>query len=304
MRHVMFTACLALATLGAGAGLASATPFEPATIPDQIQAVGHLDVDALRKTQIFQAAGGQAMIDAALDDAPSEFRALARSLTRTIRGVSFWREGEHGALHVETRDARALAQLVGKLPARPAQAIDGYPTYVMEAGARSHHIAVFGDTLVLAETADSLEHAVHVLAGKAASLAGSNKLPIVSRQGVFVFVTVGDDLLGAIQKSAHSKVLQLGLRSLVVDVGETAGTVTASARAEMRSADALQKGKSILEGLRAMASLSDDPGARTLLDGVTVTTNGLALEVVAKLSVGDIAKAIHTAKRAGHHHQE
>jgi len=53
-----------------------------------------------------------------------------------------------------------------------------------------------------------------------------------------------------------------------------------------------------------MASLSDDPDARTLLDGVTVTTNGLALEVVAKLSAGDLAKAILTAKRAGHHHHE
>jgi hypothetical protein len=42
---------------------------------------------------------------------------------------------------------------------------------------------------------------------------------------VFVFVTIGDDLLGAIQKAAQSKMLQLALRSLVIDVGEHAGVV-------------------------------------------------------------------------------
>ena len=145
----------------------------------------------------------------------------------------------------------------------------------------------------MSDSDDSLARSIHVLGGKAATLAGSSKLPLASRQGVFVFVTIGDDLLGAIQKSAHSKMLQLALRSVVIDVGETAGMVTANAHAEMRSADALQKARSILDGLRAMASLSDDPMAKTLLDGITVTTSGLALEVVAKLPVAEVVKAIH-----------
>jgi hypothetical protein len=109
-------------------------------------------------------------------------------------------------------------------------------------------------------------------------------------------VTIGDDLLGAIQKSAHAKMLHLAIRSLVVDVGETAGQVTATARAEMRSADALQKGKSILDGLQAMGSLSNNPVAQTVLDGLTVTANGLTLEVVAKLPVAELAKLIQSTK--------
>jgi hypothetical protein len=294
MRHVTLTAFLAFATWGAQ--VASATPFEPGTIPDQVQAVGHLNVDALRKTQVFAAAGGQAALDSALDDAPPDMRALARSLARSIRGISFWRGSDHGAVYVETRDAKALAQAVLKMPLTPAQPVDGFPTYTIDKGGGSHYGAVFGDTLVLADSEDSLARSIHVLGGRAASLAGSPKLPLSTRQGVFVFVTMGDDLLGEISKRAHSKVLQLGLRTVVVDVGENGGVVTATARAEMRSAEAVQKAKSILDGLQAMASLSDDPTARTLLAGVTVTVNGLALEVTAKLPVAEITKVIHTMK--------
>ena len=148
-----------------------------------------------------------------------------------------------------------------------------------------------GDTLVLADTADSLAQSIRVLGGHGASLAGSSKLPAASRTGVFVFVTIGSNALNAIQKSAHSKVLQLGIKSIVADVSESAGVVTANARAEMASADALQKAKSILDGLRTLASLSDQP-QRALLDGVTITANGLALEIVAKLPVTELAKAI------------
>jgi hypothetical protein len=292
MRQVMLAGIFAVVITGVAAGRAAATPFEPAIIPDQALAAGHLDVDALRKTQIFAAAGGQTALDAALDQAPPAVRPLAHSLARAARGVSFWRGAERGAVYLETRDAKALAQLLPKLPARPAQAIDGYPTYVIDHGDHTAHIAAFGDTLVLADSDDSLERSIRVLGGKAASLAGSTKLPRSARQGMFVFVTIGDDLLGAIKQSAHAKLLQLGLRTLVIDVSETGGVVTATARGEMRSADQVQKARSILDGLRALGSLSDDPMASALLDGLTVTASGLALEVVAKLPAGELARLI------------
>jgi hypothetical protein len=293
MRHATFSALIAVATLGAGTGVALATPFEPAMIPDQVQAVGHLDVDALRRTQLFAAAGGQAALDAALDEAPPKMRPVAHALASALRGVSFWHTGDHGAVYLETRDAKSLGKLVGQLPATPGQPIDGFPTYTITAHDKAHFAGIYGDTLVVADSEDSLQQSIHVLGGHAASLAGSKALPLASRQGVFVFVTLGDHLLSSIQKTAHSKMLQLALRSVAVDVSESAGQLTATAHAEMRSADAVQKATSILEGLRAMASLSDDPMAHTLLDGVTVTSNGNAVEVVAKLPVSEIAKVIH-----------
>jgi hypothetical protein len=90
-------------------------------------------------------------------------------------------------------------------------------------------------------------------------------------------------------------VLQLGLRAVVLDVGEASGQVTASARAEMKSADAVQKARSILDGLRSLASLSDEPTHRALVDAVTVTSTGLTLEVAARLPVAEIAKVLQHA---------
>jgi hypothetical protein len=292
MRHVTFTVLLAVATLGAGGRAALATPFEPKMIPDQVQAVAHLDVDALRRTQLFAAAGGQAAIDAALDQAPPQVRPVARALAATLRGVSFWHTADHGAVYLQTRDAKSLGQLIAKLPATPAQPIDGFPTYTIDRHGK-HFAGIYGDTLVVADSEDSLQQSIHVLAGHAPSLAGSKALPLSTRQGVFVFVTLGDHLLESLHKTAHSKMLQLALRSVVIDVSEIAGQLTATAHAEMRSADAVQKATSMLEGLRAMASLSDDPRAQALIDGVTVTGNGNAVEVVAKLPVSEIAKVIH-----------
>ena len=288
MRHVMLLVFLVFAGFGTRA---HATPFEPAVIPEQVEAVGHLDVDALRKTQVFATLGGQKAIDAAIDDSPAELRALARSVAGTVRGISFWRDTEHGAIYLETRDSRGLAQLLAKAPVKRGATIDGIATYT---GGKDHDhgfVAAVGDTLVLADTPDSLAQSIRVLGGHGASLAGSTKLPAASRTGVFVFVTIGSNALNAIQKHAHSKVLQLGIKSIVADVSESGGVVTANARAEMASADALQKAKSILDGLRTLASLSDQP-QRVLLDGVTVTANGLALEIVAKLPVTELAKAI------------
>jgi hypothetical protein len=305
MRHVALASlALAAGLAGLAGGRASAAPFDPALVPDQVEAAGHLDVDALRRTQIFTAFGGDLAIDAALEDAPPNIRSQVRSLSRLVRGITFWKEGERGAVVIQTGDTRGVAQLIAKLPTRPIAAIDGFPSYAFDHDAKQSYCTAFGGTLVFAETTDSLERAVHVLGGRAPSLAASRRLPTSTRPGVFVLVTIGDSALNAIQKHAQSKVLQLGLRTLVLDVGEAAGQVTATARAEMKSTEAVDKAKSIVEGLRALASLSDEPQARQLIDAVTVTSSGQTLEVAGKLAVADLAKLIqasHDGHGKGHH---
>jgi hypothetical protein len=296
MRNVTLVALVTVGCLGGGSAFAA--PFEAATIPDQVEAVGHLDVDALRKTQFFTALGGEKAIDGAVDEAPADLRPLARSVAGGLRGISFWRDDEHGAVYVETRDGPSLAALLAKTPAQRIGAVGTVVTYVMKDKRGGDHgfAAAVGDTLVLADTAETLERSIRVIAGHAPNLGGSSKLPAVTRTGIFFFVTLGPDALNTIHKSARARVLQLACKSIVIDVGESAGVVTANAHAEMGTPDALQKAKSILDGLRAMASLSTDGPERTLLDAVTITANGLALDVNAKLPVTDIARAIESKK--------
>jgi hypothetical protein len=294
MRHVTFYVFFILAS-GFG-DLAFGAPFDPALVPEQVQVVGHLDVDALRRTQLYAELGGDAAIDPAIADAPAQFRPALRTLSKSIQGVTFWHDGDHGALYVETRSARAVSKLLGDLPSTPARAIDGVACYVLKSDHDPAYAAGVGETLVLADTTEALERSLHVLRGKAQSLVGTGKLPLSSHQGVFMFVTIDDNMLGAIQKAARSKMLHLSVRSLVIDVGEASGVVTASARAEMGSADAVLKAKSILDGLRALASLSDEPTAKVLLDGLTLTSSGHALEIADRMSVAELARLIRTTK--------
>jgi hypothetical protein len=210
--------------------------------------------------------------------------------------VSFWYDDDHGALQVATNDARALGQLLAKAPVKQARTVDGHAVFAVDKGGKGHsmQLAAVGDTLVLSDTAECIDRAVRVLDGKVKSVAGSTRLPSLGRQGVFFFVALGDDLLGKIQRSAKSKLMQLSAKSLVVDVSEGGGQVIAVARAEMKTADALQKAKSIADGLRALGSLSDEPRVAALLAGVTVSTSGLFLEVTAKAAVADLAKLVQT----------
>lgn len=298
MRSILLASSLAVATTVSvlGGGTAAASPFEARTIPEQVDGLGHVDVDALRKTQLFGALGGQAALDTMIDEAPAEVRAIAKSLSRSIRGVSFWYDDEHGAVQIATNDARALGQLLAKSPVKQARTIEGHPVFVVDKPNQGTkmQLAAVGDTLVLSDTAECLDRAVRVIGGKAKSVAGSNRLPSAGRQGVFFFVAIGDDLLGKIQQTASSKLMKLSAKSLVVDISEGGGQVTAVARAEMKSADALQKAKSIADGLRALGTLSDEPQLKVLLDGVTVTTTGLFLEVTAKAAAADLAKLVNT----------
>lgn len=276
---------------------AAAAPFEPRTVPEEADAIGHVDVEALRRTQLFNALGGQTALDALLDDTPDEYRGIAKSLSRSIRSMSFWYHDSHGVVQVATNDARAVGQILAKAPVKQLRTVEGFPVYVpTKGGGSSGQLALVGDTVVLSDDAGSVDRAVRVLAGKAKSLAASPKLPSLGRQGVFFFVAIGDGLLGKIQQSAQSKLMQLSARSLIIDVSESGGQVVATARAEMKTADALQKAKSIADGLRALGSLSDDPRLVALLNGVSVTTAGLYLEVTAKAAAADLAKLVQSTK--------
>src|SRR3954463_4738879 len=149
---VLFAAAGSLA-----GGRAFASPFQPSTVPKEAEVVGHLDVDALRTTQIFAAMGGEAAIDQAVEHAPPAVRSVARALARSACGVTFWRDGEHGAVQIESTDGRAVAKLLAKLPVGAEADIDGVATFSVGEGDSPAHVAISGATLVAADDVKSLK---------------------------------------------------------------------------------------------------------------------------------------------------
>jgi hypothetical protein len=270
-----------------------AAPFEPATIPDTALAVGHVDVDLARKTNMYAAMEASGALAPRFDGLPPNLKALAPAALDAVRGISFWRGPEHGALYIETGDARLVAQLIAQMTMilTPGRAVDGAPTWAFK-GHRSMDgwLATVGPTVVLANSADSLEQSIRALDGHGANLAGARKLTASTRSGILMFVTIGNDLIDQIQGSTQSKIMQLPMKSMQLDMTETGTILLGNLHAEMANAEAAAKAKSILDGLVAFASLSDDDDVKALVSDVVVTTSGLDVDVVAKLSEARLVK--------------
>lgn len=299
MRQLSLAA--AAVSIALAGGVAAAAPFEARLIPEQAQGVAHLDVEALRRTQLFAAVGGQGAIDKVLKEAPADVRPLADAFIRSVRGVSFWIDGDDSAVLLRVGDSRAVAQLLAKPPAKISVKVTrspgGYTIYAAgDKGDDPAQIAISGDTIVISKDVASVDRSLRVIEGKARGLAASSKLANGRRNGVFFLATLDDALLDHIQKKAQSKLLQLAIRSVDLDIGESAGVLTASARALMGTAEALQHAKGLLEGLRAVGALSGEPELKQLIDRVTMSTNGLTLEITAKLPVAQLAKMIEHTK--------
>ncbi|HEY4240496.1 MAG TPA: hypothetical protein VGM88_11810 [Kofleriaceae bacterium] len=294
MRHLI----LPFAFVGILAVPAVAAPFEPATIPDTALAVGHVDIDLARKTNLYAAVDAAGLTKPhGLDGMPPELAALVPQLTKALRGVSFWRGPEFGALYIETNDARLIAQVIAKLPASgmpitASKTVDGAPTWSFKGHDKDGYLATVGATVILANSPETLEQSIKALDGHGGNLAGSRKLTSPLRSGVFVFVTVGNDLIDEMQKSSHAKIMQLPMKSIAFDVSESGTTMIGNLHAEMANPDAVAKATSIVNGIIALGSLSDDDDAKALLKGVTVTTSGNNVDVVAKLPEAQLTKLL------------
>ena len=276
---------------------AAAAPFDARRVPSAAQAVGHLDVEAFKRTTLYARVAAKVGPDALSTDIPAELRPLMMQLLGSARGVTFWMaKKDHGAIQVQTSAAAAVQTLLGGLPGttitrgghriRKLQ-VDGEPVFVGQAG----------DTVVFSDKIGSVQRSLQTIAGKAKGLAPSSVLARAASQGVFFFAALGGPLLDDIKKEASSRTLQIDMRSLVIDAREVGGQLTLELRAGMSSADGPQKAKSVVEGVRALMSLADDPDAaklRPLLDRLKVEARGTTLEVTFQMKTTELMKIVES----------
>ena len=296
LRLSLAAAALAL-SIAAVARPAAAAPFDARRVPSAAQAVGHLDVEAFKRTTLYARVAAKVGPDAVSADIPAELRPLVMQLVGSARGVTFWMaKKDHGAIHVQTGAAAAVQSLLAGLPGstitrgghriRTLQ-IDGDPVFVGQAG----------DTIVLSDKIGSVQRSLQTIAGKAKGLAPSSALARAAGRGVFFFAALGGPLLDDIKKEASSRTMQIDMRSLVIDARETGGELTLELRAGMSSAEGPQKAKSVVEGLRALMSLADDPEAvklRPLIDRLKVEARGTTLEVTFQMKTAELMKIVES----------
>ena len=108
---------------------------------------------------------------------------------------------------------------------------------------------------------------------------------------MFAVVALGTSILDQVKQSASSALLKTDITSLAIDVGEFGPDLRAKAVAVMSDADGAQKVKSVIDGLIALASLSNDIKLpRPITDYVSVKVSGATVELDATFPTAELKK--------------
>lgn len=276
------------------AGPAAASPFDASRVPASAEGVGHVDVDALRKTTIYSLATAKLKASGKLDMDP-KVRIIAEALMNSAQGVTFWMGEDRGAAVVKLSTTAVLRPLLDKMT-KKSVTINGKKVERYSEKGEDTSIALIGDMIVLGGDDASVSTTINVLVGKGRSIA-RGKVPVPTANGVFFFASLGDKLLDKVKKAAESQTLKVDMTALTIDVGEVNAELRGRLRAVMGSAENAAKVKSVVDGLLALASLAEE--ARQLevvLKRVSVTASGKNLEIALSIPSAELAKMAESMK--------
>jgi hypothetical protein len=277
---------------------ASARPFDASRIPAGVQGVGHVDVDALRKTQLFGADSALANLKRSDMDLPAELRPVVDYLIDGARGLSFWiGKNDSGALVLEVADGKKLGLLLDKLPHKGELTLAGVKVRRLAFDGDDSLVGRVGDLVVLCDDQASMTRTLQALTGKGKTLAG-RPLPAGARDpGVFFFAALDDQLLERVKQAASSATLKADLTSLAISVGEVKAELRARVTAEVTTAEGAQQIKGVLDGLRALVALAGDDAkeVKPLLDRLQITATGKRIEVSFAMPSAELVKILQAA---------
>ncbi|HUS68895.1 MAG TPA: hypothetical protein VMZ28_30370 [Kofleriaceae bacterium] len=295
MKTLILAASVALVALLGLPRPAAASPFDASRVPATAEGVGHVDVDALRKTTIYSLVSAKLLKDGKLDIDP-KMRPIATALMNSAQGVTFWMGNDTGAAIVKLSSTTLVKPLLDKMATPKTVTIGGKSVARYKIQGETTQIALVGDLLVISGDDPSIARTLDVVTGKAKSIA-KGKVPAPTANGVFFFASLGDKLLDKVKKAAESQTLKVDMTALTIDVGEVSAELRGRVRAVMATAENAQKVKGVVDGLLALASLADEAQkVEAILKRISVTVNGKALEIAVSIPSAELLKIAETMK--------
>jgi hypothetical protein len=298
-------AALALSATAPGPALASR--FDPRRIPADADGVGHLDLEALRRTALHRHMAPGLQKGQHWNDIDAAHRPLLRTLIDTARGVSFWAtDRDTGAILIQVADARRIQALLERLPHKGQLRVAGHVARKLDFSSAADGApadeptlaALVGDLLILSDDEVSLARAIQAATAQTRTLATAGKTPPVARErGPFFFAALRGGFLDHIKDTAQSATLSANMSSLTFQLSERRSEVRCRARLVLGSAKEAQQLKSMAEGLVALMSISDDADAaqaRALARGLTITATGKTLDASLVVPAADLARWIES----------
>ena len=295
MKTLFLAASAVVLALVALPSRADATPFDASRVPAAAEGVGHLDVDALRKTTIYSLAAAKVVKDGKLDIDP-KLRPIATALMDSAQGVTFWMGNDTGAAIVKLSSTTLLKPLLDKMATPRSVTINGKKVERYSIKDDDTRLALVGDLLIVSGDDPSITRTLDVVTGKTRGIA-RGKVPAPTANGVFFFASLGDKLLDKVKKAAESQTLKVDMTALTIDVGEVSSELRGRVRAVMATAENAQKVKSVVDGLLALASLAEEAKkVEAILKRVSVTVNGKSLEIAVSIPSADVMKLAESMK--------
>lgn len=295
MKTLLLAVSTALVALLALPRPSAASPFDASRVPATAEGVGHVDVDALRKTTIYSLVSAKLLKDGKLDVDP-KIRPIATALMNSAQGVTFWMGNDTGAAIVKLSSTTLVKPLLDKMATPKTVTVGGKKVERYKMPGETTQLALVGDLLVISGDDPSIARTLDVVTGKAKSIAKA-KVPAPTANGVFFFASLGDKLLDKVKKAAESQTLKVDMTALTIDVGEVSAELRGRVRAVMATAENAQKVKGVVDGLLALASLADEAQkVEGILKRISVTVNGKALEIAVSIPSAELLKIAETMK--------
>ena len=278
-RAMSYSIILALCTLSVAAP-AWAGSFEASRVPATAQVVVHIDLDAVRGSQLralFDKEVNEAMNEVA-SDLKKEGIPLAVSDLSAATGITFWAEGdknERGALIVSGLDARRVANALAKVKGYQRTSSGGHTLHGFKDD--DSVIGIHGGHVVAADDKDSVTTTLDVLAGRGKSLARSGKARRIGQSRGVLFAAVFEQKIAQkIKQEAQSAIFKdINFQNGIVVARETRSDLVLTAEIETSDvAGANQLHKLAAGAIAFLEVAADDPDVAKLLDGVKITSNG------------------------------
>jgi hypothetical protein len=294
---------IALVALLGLTAIARSEPIELKQVAVDAKWLVHVDVDAMRESIVVQKAYHKAM--EICKDAQKHFdkvrETIGLDLKKDLHGITIYGKDldrHHGVVIVHADVNQKL--LLEKAQKAPEHKVTKYGAYEIHSWTHKHGKqtqTAFGvffkpNVLVFSGCDKALQGALDVLDGKSPGIT-DEKSPLGGRLSPGSTLIVRAAGLGPQVKCPILKEAE----SLRVAVGENKGESFYRARLTMKTSEAAEQVKSIVEGFKAMAAIShgSDALAMKLIDAAKVTTKDSTVRIAWKAPAEDVWTAIEKA---------
>lgn len=285
MKRTLFLSLAAGLTLGA-AGL-NASPLERAQVSADAKWLLHLDIDALRKSQLGTSLMKTVVAEAGEDlkeDANIDLPALVKSTSSIMAYGTDYKSGKDGKGVLIWQGSKEIEQIASAFLVQQAEATKAGSGNVKLARAGAQPVYAFGEDmhvmvrpgggLILGRSVDQIDLATKVLEGKSASLKDKPTFTeYATLPGGFFFLALAEGFNQEADVPPQANVLKLADGGRLA-VGEADGKLRVQLTLKAQGQDVTQQIQQVVQGLLAIATLSlgDEPDLQQLIRDTKVAT--------------------------------